>query len=95
MYIILRPIRSSGSTEDALEGAGRAEQQIITEAAPNELKLGEGAQSDKSGPSARSWRRRCSPGVICENHLVGSELLSESGHTQTHNHPSNIRRGTL
>ena len=42
VYIILRPIRSSGSTEGALEEAGRAEQHI-TEAAPNELKLGEGA----------------------------------------------------
>ena len=42
MHIILRPIRSSGSTEGALEEAGRAEQHI-TEAAPNELKLGEGA----------------------------------------------------
>ena len=35
----LRPIRSSGSTEGALEEAGRAEQHIITDAAPNELKL--------------------------------------------------------
>ena len=43
MHVILRPIRSSGSTEGALEEAGRAEQHIITEAAPNELKLGEGA----------------------------------------------------
>ena len=75
MYIILRPIRSSGSTEGALEEAGRAEQHITTEAAPNELKLGEGAQSDESGPSARWWRRRCPSGVIYENHLVGSNLL--------------------
>ena len=29
--------------EGALEESGRAEQHIITEAAPNELKLGEGA----------------------------------------------------
>ena len=43
MYIILRPIRSSGRTEGAFEETGRAEQRIITEAAPNELKLGEGA----------------------------------------------------
>ena len=43
MYIILRPIRSPGSTESALEEAGRAEQLTITEAALNELKLGEGA----------------------------------------------------
>ena len=43
MYIIVRPIRSSGSTEGALAEAGRAEQHIITEAAPNELKLREGA----------------------------------------------------
>ena len=81
MYIISRPIRSLGSTEGALEEAGRAKQYITTEAAPNELKLGEGAQSDESGPSARWWRRGCSSGVICENHLVGSEFLSESGHT--------------
>ena len=43
MYIILRPVRSSGRTGGALEEAGRAEQHIITEPAPNELKLGEGA----------------------------------------------------
>ena len=43
MYIILRPIRSSGSTEGALEEAGQAELHMITEAAPNELKLREGA----------------------------------------------------
>ena len=42
MYIILRPIRSSGSTEGALEEARRAEEHT-TEAAPNEPKLGEGA----------------------------------------------------
>ena len=67
MYLILRPIRSSGSTEDALEETGRAEQHITTEAAPNELKLGEGAQSDESGPSARWWHRGCSSGVILQN----------------------------
>ena len=43
IYIILRPIPSSGSAEGALEEAGRVEQHIITEAALNELKLGEGA----------------------------------------------------
>ena len=43
MHIILRPFRSSGSTEGALKEAGRAEQHIITEAEPNELKLGERA----------------------------------------------------
>ena len=43
MSPVLRPTRSSGSTEGALEEAGRAEQHIITEAASNELKLGEGA----------------------------------------------------
>ena len=43
MFVVIRPIRSSGSTEGVLEKAGRAEQHIITEAAPNELKLGEGA----------------------------------------------------
>ena len=91
--MILRAIRSSGSTEGALEEARRVEQLIITEAARNELKLGEGAQSDESGPSARRWCRVCSSGVICENHLKGSKFLSESGHT--HNHLSNIRRESL
>ena len=42
-YILLRPIRSADSTEGAFEEVGRAEQHIITEAAPNKLKLGEGA----------------------------------------------------
>ena len=86
MYLIIRSIRSSGRPEGALEEVGRAEQRITTETAPNELKLGEGAQSE-SGSSARWWRRGCSSGVICENHLVGSELLSESGHTRIHTQP--------
>ena len=43
MYTVLRPIRSSSSAEGALEEAGRAAQHIITEAAPDELKPGEGA----------------------------------------------------
>ena len=47
--LYLRPIRSSGSTEGALEEAGRAEQHIITEAAPNELKLGKGAKVVRAG----------------------------------------------
>ena len=87
MYIILRPTRSSGSTEGVLEEAGQAEHHIITEAAPNELKLGEGAYSDESGPSARRWRRGCSSGAVCENHLVGSELLSKRTHTLAHTQP--------
>ena len=40
---LMEPIRSSGSTDDALEEAGQAEQHIISDAAPNEFKLGEGA----------------------------------------------------
>ena len=84
-------MQSLGSTEGALEEAVRAQQHIITEAVPNELKLGEVAHSDESGPSARWWRRGCSSGVICDSHLVGSEFLSDSGHT----HFSNIRRGSL
>ena len=40
-----------------LEPVAGAEQHNITGAAPNELKLGEGGQSDKSWPSARRWRR--------------------------------------
>ena len=75
----ITPIRSSGSTAGALEEAGRAEQHI-TEAAPNQLKLGEGAYSDE-------WAigNVVASGVFvrrhCENHLVSSEFLSESGHT--------------
>ena len=41
--LYLRPIRSSGSTDgrkSAVEEAGPADQDIIIEAAPNELKLG-------------------------------------------------------
>ena len=54
MYLILRLIPSSGSTEGALEEAGREEHKhIITDAAPNELKPDEGAYSDERGPSAR------------------------------------------
>ena len=49
------------------------------------LKLGMGAQSDGSWPSARRWRRGCSSGVICENHLVGSDF-SESMRTHTRAH---------
>ena len=39
-YIMLRPIRSADSTEGAFEEVGRAEQHIIIEAAPKELKVG-------------------------------------------------------
>ena len=76
-YNTTDPIVSS--TEGALEEAGRAEQHI-TEAAPNQLKLGEGAYSDE-------WAigNVVASGVFvrrhCENHLVSSEFLSESGHT--------------
>ena len=38
----LRPSRPSGSTGSALEEEEKAEQHIITEAAPIELKLGGG-----------------------------------------------------
>ena len=55
-YNTTDPIVSS--TEGALEEAGRAEQHI-TEAAPNELKLGEGAQSDRV-----SHRQRGSVGGV-------------------------------
>ena len=43
VYITFRTIRSSSSTEGTPEEAGRAEKHIITYAAPNDLKLGEGA----------------------------------------------------
>ena len=81
MYIILRPIPPSGSTDGALEEAGRAEQHITTEAASHDLKLGEGAQSHKNGPSESWWRWGCSSGVIC--HLLGWDLLCAGGHTHT------------
>ena len=43
MHIIFTTIRSSGSTEGALEETGRVEQHMITEAARNELQIGGGA----------------------------------------------------
>ena len=36
---LVEPIRSSGSTDDALEEAGQAEQHIVTDAAPNSSNL--------------------------------------------------------
>ena len=70
MHAIVRPIRSSGRTEGVLEEAGRAEQRIITVAAPNELTLGEGASNDESGPSARWLRRGCSSGVVRKKNTI-------------------------
>ena len=93
--IILRPIRSSGSTEGALEEAGRAEQHITTEAAPNELKLGEGAQSDESGPSARWSRRGCSSEIMRKPPCRFGPSVRRRTHTRTGNHLSNIRRRSL
>ena len=85
MYIPLRPIRSYGTTEGAVAERGRAEQDIIIGAGPNELKLVEGSKSDESGPSAIRWRRGCSSGIITsKNQLVGSELRSKRTHTSTH-----------
>ena len=43
MNTMLQPIRSSGCIEGAHKEAGRAEQAIITKAAPNELNLSEDA----------------------------------------------------
>ena len=48
IYVIIKSsnvsyILSADSTEGALDEVGRAEQHIIIEAAPNKLKLGEGA----------------------------------------------------
>ena len=42
MYIVSRASQSSGSAERVLEEVRRAEQHVSQEAAPNELKLGEG-----------------------------------------------------
>ena len=64
-----------------------------SQAAPYELKLVDGEQSDESGLSARWRRQECSSGVICENHVVGSEFLSESGHTHTRTHTFRISAG--
>ena len=51
--------------KDVLEQTGGADQHNITEAAPNELKLGEDGYSDESWLSARRWR----PGVFIRRRL--------------------------
>ena len=56
---------------------------IITEAAPNELKLGRDAHSDEAGHRQGGGVGGCSSGVACENHLVGPEF---SEGMQTHAH---------
>ena len=70
------------------EEAGRAEEHIITDAAPNDLKIGEGAQSDETGPSIRRSR----PGVFVGRRLrklpgmFGSSEETDT-HTTTHTKP--------
>ena len=62
-----------------LEEVGRAEQYIITEASPNELKLcGVMRPGHRQGGGVGG----CSSGVVCENHIVGSEF-SEGMRTRT------------
>ena len=56
--------------------------QRITDLAPNELKLGEGRQSDYSRPSAWRWRRGVFDRHRLGGKIVGSEL-SECRRTNT------------
>ena len=94
VYILyLVPIRSLGSTEGTLEAAGRGEQHIITEAVPNELKLGR-RKVMRAGHRQGGGVRGCSSSAGCENHLVGSEF-SEGTQTNAHTAYSNIRLGSL
>ena len=65
--LYLRQYCYSGSAQTAVRVcSNRQEERKITpsEAAPNELKLGEGRQSDESSPSARRCRRGSSSGAV-------------------------------
>ena len=77
--ISLRPIRSSGRTGGALEEAGRAEQHIVTEAAPNELKHGRARKVTPNGH--RQSVRQVS---LAKNTSYVQSLLRAFGHTYTH-----------
>ena len=58
------------------------EQHNIVEAAPNELKLGDGGKGNESWRSARRWRREVFVWRRSRNKIVGLEL-SESRRTYT------------
>ena len=84
VHDVLRAIRSSGGAEGVLDEAGRTEQHIIPEAAPNELTLGSGAGSDEVGHRQGGGVMGCSSGVVCKSHLIGSGF---SEGMRTHPHP--------
>ena len=58
-----------------LEQAEGAEQHNITEAEPNELKLGEGGYIDESWLSARRWRRGVFVRRRLRNHYRRFEVI--------------------
>ena len=64
MFMAKRPLHSDilnrldeTAEMDVSDQRGRRKQQSFAQAAPNELKLGEGGHSGKSWPSAWRWRR--------------------------------------
>ena len=79
--------------QGVLEEAGRAKAHIITEAAPNELKLVGVRRVMRADHRQGGDVGGCSSGVICENHLVGSEV--SEGMRAHATHFSSIRWGSL
>ena len=73
------------------EQTGGAEQHNVTEAAPNELKLGEVMRASyRQGGGVGGYRS----GIVREINIVGSEF-SECRWTHTPTNVSNIRWGCL
>ena len=66
-----------------LEEAGGAEQHNITEAAPNELKLGEGGQSDDIWPFQAAASGGVREASFEQTASYVRSFLSAGGHTQT------------
>ena len=60
--LYFRNFRLEEAAETGVSDRRRRRQQSFTQAAPNELKLGEGGYSDESWPSAWRWRRGVSRG---------------------------------
>ena len=81
---VSRPIRSSGSTEGALEEADERNETSSQRRRQNELKHGRGAESDEAGHRQGGGIVGCSSGVVCTNHLVRSESCEGM---RTHPHP--------